>query len=176
MRRLRLITERVSPTRRRVALAAVMLVVLATAAALSAPHRHRRPVGRTPTVTRARERTPPTSLPVPAVAAADLARARRAAARFLRGYLQLAYGRGSAASVAAVTPALRDHLLSQDVRLTPAERRRRPRMISLQLEAQAREVVVATAMIADGGITTYPLRLTLRRGTAGWLVSRIDGR
>jgi hypothetical protein len=111
-----------------------------------------------------------------AVTAAQLAPARRAAARFLRGYLQLVYGRGRAASVAAVTPALRDQLTSYPVRPTPVESRRRPRMVSLQFEAQTPEVLLASAMIDDGGITAYPLRLTLRRGTAGWLVSRVDGR
>jgi hypothetical protein len=78
--------------------------------------------------------------------------------------------------VAAVTPLLRGQLETDRVRPTLVERRRHPRVVSLQLAAQTPEVVLATAMIDDGGITTYPLHLILREGTAGWLVSRIDGR
>jgi hypothetical protein len=78
--------------------------------------------------------------------------------------------------VAAVTPLLRGQLETDRVRPTLVERRRHPRVVSLQLEAQAPEVVLASAMIDDGGITTYPLRLILRMRAAGWLVSRVDGR
>jgi hypothetical protein len=40
---------------------------------------------------------------------------------------------------------------------------------------QASGAVVATALIDDGGIANYALRLTVRRTSRGWLVSRVDG-
>jgi hypothetical protein len=35
--------------------------------------------------------------------------------------------------------------------------------------------VLATALVEDGGITTYPLRLTVQRVAGAWLVSGVDG-
>jgi hypothetical protein len=107
--------------------------------------------------------------------AARLARARRVARTFLAGYLRFAYGRAPAASVRAVTPALRRQLKRERARVTPVERRRRPRVVSLTALGQARPVVVATALIDDGGIASYEVRMTLHEARAGWLVSRVHG-
>lgn len=90
------------------------------------------------------------------------------------GYLPLVYGRGSSAAVPAVTPALSAQLRRGRALLTPLERARRPQVISLTVTGEASGVVVATALIADGGITVYSLRITLREGRAGWLVSAVD--
>jgi hypothetical protein len=40
---------------------------------------------------------------------------------------------------------------------------------------QASGVVVATALVEDGGVANYAGRLTLRRTSRGWLVSRVGG-
>ena len=97
------------------------------------------------------------------------------ARKFLAGYLRFAYGRASAVSVPAVTPALRRQLKRERVQVTPVERRRHPRVVSLTALGQASGVVVATALIDDGGITNYTLRLTVRRTNRAWLVSGVDG-
>ena len=47
-------------------------------------------------------------------------------------------------------------------------------MVSLTALGQASAVVV-TALIDDGGIANYMLRLTARRTSRRWLVSRVDG-
>ena len=60
-------------------------------------------------------------------------------------------------------------------RPTPAERRRHPRVVSLEAVPQTPVLALATAMIEDGGITTYPLRLRLDRARDGWVVSAVDG-
>ncbi len=94
---------------------------------------------------------------------------------FLAGYLPFAYGQASASSVPAVTPALRRQLRRERVQVTPVERRRRPRVVSLTALGQAPGIVVATALIDDGGIANYAMRLTVRRTSGGWLVSGVDG-
>jgi hypothetical protein len=96
------------------------------------------------------------------------------ARKFLAAYLRFAYGRAPAASVSAVTHALRRQLRSDHALIMPVERRRRPRMVSLTALGQASAVVV-TALIDDGGIANYMLRLTARRTSRRWLVSRVDG-
>jgi hypothetical protein len=109
------------------------------------------------------------------VAAGDLARARVVAVRFLAGYLAFVYGRGSAGSVQGATPELRRQLLLDRAEVTPAERHRRPRVVSLSAVGQAPGTVLASAVVDDGGVASYALRITLRQGPEGWLVSGVDG-
>ena len=109
-----------------------------------------------------------------AVQAALIERARGVARKFLAGYLPFAYGRAPAALVRAVRPALRRQLSRERALVTPVERRRHPRVVSLTALAQAPEVVVATALIDDGGIANYALRVTVRRTSRGWIVTRVD--
>jgi hypothetical protein len=94
--------------------------------------------------------------------------------RFLVGYLRLAYGRGSALAVSGVTPGLRRRLLGQRAQLTPVERRRHPRVVSLQTIATTPTFVVARAVIHDGGVATYPLRFTLVHAGGRWVVSSVE--
>lgn len=110
--------------------------------------------------------------PVPV---AELARARVVAGRFLESYLPFLYGRAPAVSVSDLTPAFRRELLRERAEPTPVERRRHPRLVSLEVVGKAPRVVLATALIEDGGITTYALRIRLQQGPSGWLVSAVDG-
>jgi hypothetical protein len=103
------------------------------------------------------------------VSAAELQRAHRVAGRFLITYLQFAYGKASAESVKAITPGLRTQLTAERARVTPAERRRHPRVVSLATVGTTPGFVVATATIEDGGIAAYRLRFALRnRAAGGW--------
>jgi len=97
------------------------------------------------------------------------------ALRFLEGYLRLVYGRGSASSVAGATPGLRRRLARATALVTPAERRRHPQVVALEAFGRAPGVVVASALVADGGVTTYAVRITLRESRSGWLVTGVDG-
>ena len=117
-----------------------------------------------------------TSLPriPPPVSAGQLFVARGVGERFLAGYLPFAYGRGSVSAVSPVTPGLRHQLTGEWARLTPAERRRRPRVISLQTVGTTPALVVATAVVDDGGVTTYRLRFTLEGGSGRWAVSSVE--
>ena len=121
------------------------------------------------------------SLPVPSAPAgslplsrSELAQARRAAAQFLTGYVPFLYGRGSAVSIEGATPGLRLELSRIRSLVTPVERRRRPRVVSLTAAGHLRGGMSATALVADGGVTDYALRITLQAGRHGWLVSAVD--
>jgi hypothetical protein len=100
--------------------------------------------------------------------------ARRVGERFLAGYLRFAYGRGRALAVSGVTPALRRELLRQRARLTPVERWRRPRVVSLQTIVTSPTFAVARAVIGDGGVAAYPLLFTLEHGGGRWAVSSVE--
>jgi hypothetical protein len=120
--------------------------------------------------------TPVSRRHAPFVSAGEFAHARNVAARFLSGYLPFLYGRGSARSVDAAARGLRRQLMRSRAEATPAEHGRHPHVVSLAVVAQASGVVLATALVEDGGITAYSLRITLQEARSGWLASAVDGR
>ena len=93
----------------------------------------------------------------------------------MSGYLRFAYGKAPASSVRAVAPALRRQLRGQRALVAPVQRLRHPRVVSLMATGQERGVVLATALVDDGGIANYAVRVTLRDTRSGWLVSAVDG-
>jgi hypothetical protein len=160
-----------SRVRRGVVAAGALLALAAVMAALTltAPHGdgHRQPVR----LRQGSVRVPRTSPPrlAPPVSTTAILQARRAADRFLAGYLRFAYGRGSALAISGITPALRRQLRQNPAEVTPVERRRRPRVVSLQTTATTPTFVVATAVIDDGRVTTYRLASRSKAGqAAGW--------
>lgn len=171
------VLERLPSRARRLVVAGGALLALAAVMAaltLISPHGHgeRQPVRQAPAsgpvvLTSPRRLAPP----VPAIA---IARARRVAERFLSGYLPFAYGRGGALAISDITSALRQQLLHKWSQLTPVERRRRPRVVSLQTTATTPTFLVATAVIDDGGVTTYRLHFTLDGAAGRWLVSGVQ--
>lgn len=65
-------------------------------------------------------------------------------------------------------PGLRVKLSPMPGLITPVERQRHPSVVSLAVVAQPPAAMVATALVADGGVTAYALQIVLRAGTAGW--------
>ncbi len=169
--------ERVSPRVRRLVVAVGALLALGVVIAaltLSTPHRGReRRSSPHRSAASSSRHVSPRRLPPP-VSTRQLTVARRVGERFLAGYLRFAYGRGSALAVTGVTAALRRRLLRQRAQLTPVERRRLPRAVSLQTIATTPLFVVATAVIDDGGVATYRLRFTLERRGGRWAVSSVE--
>jgi hypothetical protein len=169
--------ERLSPRARRLVVAiGALLAFGAVIAALTliAPHGgpNREPTVHSPAGP-SLPHASPRRLPRP-VSRRQLRLARRVGERFLAGYLRFAYGRGSALAVSGVTPALRRRLLGQRAQLTPVERRRGPRVVSLQTIGTTPTLVVARAVIDDGGVAAYPLRFTLVSGGGRWTVSSVE--
>jgi hypothetical protein len=170
--------ERLPPRARRVVVAVVALLLIGAAitALTIAPSpgtgvRRATPAPRGP----ARQTTPHPSRQrvAPPVPAAQLRRAHDAAERFLGTFLPFAYGRGLALEVRVVTPALRRQLTRERAQITPVERRRQPRVVSLRVVGMTPGFVLATAMIDDGGIAAYPLRFTLQESGRRWAVSSV---
>ena len=173
--------ERLPPRVRRVVLVAAALLLLATAITsltleASPGGGARRPTPAGPSSParshRTAERPVPPSLRQP-VAPTALRGAVNVAGRFLRSYLRLAYGRASPSSVLAITPGVRSQLSRERAAVTPAERGRRPRVVSLQVVGTTPGFAVGTATVADGGITRYRLRFTLQRRATGWAVDSV---
>jgi hypothetical protein len=159
---------------RRLTLAALGLFVLLVVASALAPVRHpaHDPLARS--AAPARTQRTPTAAGSHPISPAGFVAARRVAARFLAGYLPFLYGRGSARSIEVVTPGLHVQLSREPALVTPVERQRHPRLVSLTTVAQSPAGILATALVADGGVTTYALRITLSAGRNGWLVSSVD--
>jgi len=169
--------DRLSPAARRAVVAAACLLALAiVSSALTPTRRMRQPTHGAPgLVTTSSVPASPGSQRRPGpVPAAQLARVRAMASRFLESYLPFAYGRTSVRSARAVSPALRQQLRRDRAQVTPAEQRRHPRVVSLQLVGTTPEFVVATATIDDGGVTTYRLRFTLQNEAGRWAVSAVE--
>jgi hypothetical protein len=98
----------------------------------------------------------------------DIARSKRAARRFLAGYLPFTYGRGTAERIRHAAPELRAELRPPRV---PA-RERRPRVELLQTNGVSRERAQVTALVRDGR-RRYTVRLDLANTASGWLVTEI---
>jgi hypothetical protein len=155
--------SRQSHRTRGLTVAAVGLLVLVLAASALAPSpRPSRGSRRQATWTTRSIRKPARPPSDPQVAAGELDGARRVAGRFLAGYLPVLYGSVSASAVEGPASAVRSQLTGSRALLTPVERRRHPRLISLGTLAQASGVVLATALITDGGVTTFALRIIVQ--------------
>jgi hypothetical protein len=171
--------ERLPQRARRVAVAATALLLLAGAITSVTVHAGRgREAGRSAVTVRAPARRPAAQAMAPRVrqpvSGSSLRFAGRVARRFLLSYLKLAYGRARATWVEAVTPGLRRQLMRDRAQVTPAERARHPRVVSLRVLGTTPGFVVATASVEDGGIAAYRLRFALREEGGRWLVSDVQ--
>jgi hypothetical protein len=107
--------------------------------------------------------TAPTPPPIPSVV-------ERSARRFLAGYLRFIYGRAEAGEIEAAAPALRRRLARTRLRVPPATRRRRPRVLELEAQRLPSGAVAIRAEVADGGVAHYPVHLKVRRVGGRWTV------
>jgi hypothetical protein len=106
--------------------------------------------------------------------ASDVRDAKRAARRFLAGYLPYTYGQRDARRIAAASIRLRRRLLAQPPRVPSRERRRHPRVTLLQADGISPILATATALVDDGARRyTVPLQLARRR--SGWTVTDVGG-
>ena len=138
--------------------------------------------GQTPPPTRSTA-TPPPSAPArepdptppvggdvgggrPVAAAIDPARA------FVESYVAFSYGRARLGAIRSADPALLRTFAGQRARVPPAQRKRHPRVVALQVRGFSPGVARATAVVADGEVR-YPLVFFLDRRPGGWLVTRM---
>jgi pyruvate/2-oxoglutarate dehydrogenase complex dihydrolipoamide acyltransferase (E2) component len=113
---------------------------------------------------------PPPPTPVAPVPPPVPPAAERSARRFLAGYLRFIYGCGRAEEIEAAAPALRRRLARTRLRVSPAARRRRPRVTGLDAQRLVSGAVAVTAEVADGGVARYRAYLELRRAGGRWTV------
>jgi hypothetical protein len=171
--------ERLPPRARRVVVAAPAVLLLAGAiTSLTLQAGRGREADRSAVTVRAPVRRP-AAQPMPPrvrppISGSNLRLASHVARRFLRSYLQFAYGRGRATSVEAVTPGLRSQLVRDRAEVTPAEHARHPRVVSLRVLGTNPGFVLATASVEDGGIAAYRLRFALREAGGRWLVGDVQ--
>ena len=103
---------------------------------------------------------------------ADVASTKRAARRFLAGYLAYTYGRRRARRIASASVALRRRLAAQPPRVPARERHRRPRVVLVQSNGVGRVRAELVALVRDGA-RRYTVPLELTRGRAGWTVTAV---
>jgi hypothetical protein len=100
----------------------------------------------------------------------DVDAAKRAARRFLTGYLPYSYGRRSARRIPAATTQLRRDLAANPPRVPTRERRRHPRLVLLQSNGVGPVRGDLVALVRDGRLR-YTVALELARRRHGWAVT-----
>ena len=121
-----------------------------------------------------RQATPRAPRRVSPVAPKGLGQAAAVARSFADSYLPVANGQARTSSLIGVTPTLRLELSRGSARVTPDERRR-PRVVSVETGGQEPGFVLATAVVGDGGVATYSLRMVVQTEGRGWVVTELVG-
>lgn len=179
--RLRSLRERpISDSERPRAFALAIAVVLATAVGLLAlgqpePAKDQPPPSSTGPVATGDSPVVPTGGEEPKPALASRSGALRAGRRFLTGYLDYLYGRGSARRIRGATAELSRRLRRDRPRVSPATRRRNPRIAEISTKALGGGRTHVVAEIDDGEIARYPIELVLAGRGGRWLVTRVEG-
>jgi hypothetical protein len=99
--------------------------------------------------------------------------ARRVGERFLPGYAGYLYGHRSADRLRGCTAALRRELSHTPVRVPPARRARRARVVGLRAVAQTSTSVVVTATLDDGDLAGFAVAAIVERRAGRWRVTRL---
>jgi hypothetical protein len=97
----------------------------------------------------------------------------RAARRFLLGYLPFLYGQGSRRAIDDASSRLLGRLARSRIRVPPAARRRHPRVVELDAKRLGAGRAAVTATVDDGGVSRYPIELTLATRRGRWLVAAV---
>ncbi len=103
----------------------------------------------------------------------DRRRVVRQARRLLTGYLPYLYGQGPANAIRGSAAALRRQLETARLRVSPAARKRRPRVVHMSAEPLGRGRWHVVATIADGGVAQYPIELLLTTGDGAVRVAEV---
>ena len=126
----------------------------------------------TPTPPAVRERPSEEGDVTAAVSRPHVHAAKRAAGRFLAGYLPYSYGQRRARAITAASPKLQRRLARERPRVPVRERVRHARAMLLQADGVDGARAGMVALVSDGA-RTYTVALELRRGRAGWRVTRV---
>jgi hypothetical protein len=98
-----------------------------------------------------------------------------AAAHFLAGYLPYLYGHAPASQVQGATASFARSLAPLASHVSPSMRASTPRLVAFRPAAAPPGVVAVTAVVNDGGLVDYPIALLLVRRGSRLLVSGLGG-
>jgi hypothetical protein len=167
----------IAESERRASMAAVIVLLTATALLLALTRPGHRPQPATahpspglvdrPSAAQALARAATTEPLTPAVA--------RAATLFLAGYLGYLYGHTPARQVKGATTALLRSLEAHPPRVSTSMRSRPPRLLSLHPMPAPPGLVGVSALVNDGGLIDYPIGLVLALHGSRLLVTGLDG-
>lgn len=96
------------------------------------------------------------------------------ARRFLSGYLSYLYGQGPVRGIRGSTDALRRRLSRARLRVSPAARRRHPRIVRVTAEPLDSDRWHVVATVADGGVARYPIELLIATQAHGARVVEVS--
>lgn len=174
----RLLDRPVGERERRAALAVVVTLLACAAVLLPAgrPSSQHLPTRRRASTTSlSGGASSPASTRSPAENAAPVAPvAARVAHRFLTAYLAYLYGHGRARAIAGATPSLTRSLRTRPPLVSPAMRRRNPRVFSLRPMSAPAGTVGVSALVGDGELASYKVGLLLERQHGRLLVSTVE--
>jgi hypothetical protein len=71
------------------------------------------------------------------------------------------------------SPHLVGRLARSRVRIPPAAHRRHPRVVELRSDRVGSDRAAVTATVDDGGVSRYPIELTIARRRGRWLVAAV---
>lgn len=162
-----LLDRPIDPEGRRRTFALAVGVLLLVAVALQLTDRPQPQF--TPTATLTPLASAPNGTPRPSSRLGSLGGLQETAQRFLAGYLRYLYGHGPARRIQAADRRLVRRLGRVRPRVSPATRRRRPRVIELRVR-RVGTGAVARAVIDHGGVARYPIELALIARSGRWVV------
>jgi hypothetical protein len=155
---------------------AVVAVLLAASAILLAGAR---PAGRTRQLAPRRPMASANGASRPSMPAAGAAVVAPVVARtargFLAGYLTYLYGRAPASAVNGATQALSRSLRAHPPIVSPGTRARRARVLLLHAAPAPAGLVGISALVNDGELASYRIRLILARTRGRLLVTAVEG-
>lgn len=173
----RLLDQPVDQRERRAVLAVVVTLLACGAVLLAASRtvsRHQ-PTIRRASTTPLSGASSPASTTGPAENPARVAPVEARVARgFLTGYLAYLYGRGRARAITGATPSLERSLRARPPLVSPAMRRRNPRVLSLRPMSAPAGMVGLSALVSDGELASYTVGLLLERQHGRLLVSVVE--
>ena len=166
----------IAESERRAAMAAVVVLLTATALllALTRPGHRPRPTTARQSASLVGRASAAQSSAREATAAPLTPALARAARLFLAGYLGYLYGHTPARQVKGATASLLRSLEAHPPRVSPSMRSRAPRLLSLHT-APAPSGVGVSALVNDGGLVDYPIGLVLTPHGGRLLVAGLDG-
>ncbi len=160
---------------RRTAIAVVAVLLAASAVLLAAT----RPAGQPRQLAPRRPVAPAkdaSRLPMPPAGAASIAPVvARTARGFLASYLPYLYGHAPASAVSGATQALSRSLRAHPLIVSPGVRARRPRVLSLHAASAPAGFIGVSALVNDGELASYGVRLILARAGGRLLVTAVEG-